>query len=124
METNQPELAGGGAEDLLGGGDEHAGAAQPVQTWLGAPRRGQRLPQEGSDEVLSPLWLVLNQPRDQAWFTLMLREVREALSPQHISDYKAFKRRGNTNRGIGVNLPCACHTAATEQQYSVDDFCL
>lgn len=45
----------------------------PVQPERHAPKRGQRLPRDVSDEVLEQLWLALNQPRDQVWFTLMLR---------------------------------------------------
>lgn len=45
----------------------------PVQPWRHAPKRGQRLPRDVADEVLEQLWLALDQPRDQVWFTLMLR---------------------------------------------------
>jgi len=45
----------------------------PVQPDRHAPKRGQRLPRDVPDEVLEQLWLALDQPRDQVWFTLMLR---------------------------------------------------
>jgi site-specific recombinase XerD len=45
----------------------------PVQPWRQSPKRGQRLPRDVSDEALEQLWLVIDQPRDQVWFTLMLR---------------------------------------------------
>jgi integrase/recombinase XerC len=45
----------------------------PVQPWRQSPKRGQRLPRDVSDEVLEQLWLAVDQPRDQVWFTLMLR---------------------------------------------------
>ena len=45
----------------------------PVQPERHAPRRGDRLPRDVSDEVLERLWLTLDSPRDQVWFTLMLR---------------------------------------------------
>jgi integrase/recombinase XerC len=45
----------------------------PVQPERHAPRRGDRLPRDVSDEVLERLWLSIDQPRDQVWFTLMLR---------------------------------------------------
>lgn len=45
----------------------------PVQPHRHAPKRGQRLPRDLSDEVVDRLWLVIDQPRDQVWFTLMLR---------------------------------------------------
>ena len=45
----------------------------PVQPWRQSPKRGQRLPRDVSDEALEQLWLAIDQPRDQVWFTLMLR---------------------------------------------------
>lgn len=45
----------------------------PVQPWRHAPKRGQRLPRDLTDEVVEQLWTVIDQPRDQVWFTLMLR---------------------------------------------------
>ena len=45
----------------------------PVQPWRHAPRRGQRLPRDLADEVVEQLWTAIDQPRDQVWFTLMLR---------------------------------------------------
>jgi site-specific recombinase XerD len=45
----------------------------PVQLERQAPRRGERLPHDVSDAVVEQLWLTLDQPRDQVWFTLMLR---------------------------------------------------
>jgi site-specific recombinase XerD len=45
----------------------------PVQPWRHAPKRGQRLPRDLADEVVEQLWLAIDQPRDQLWFTLMLR---------------------------------------------------
>lgn len=45
----------------------------PVQPDRHAPKRGQRLPRDVPDDVLEQLWLALDQPRDQVWFTLMLR---------------------------------------------------
>jgi site-specific recombinase XerD len=45
----------------------------PVQSERHAPRRGDRLPRDVSDETLDQLWRVIDQPRDQMWFTLMLR---------------------------------------------------
>ena len=45
----------------------------PVQPERHAPRRGERLPRDVPDEALERLWLAIDQPRDQVWFTLMLR---------------------------------------------------
>jgi site-specific recombinase XerD len=45
----------------------------PVQPRRHAPKRGQRLPRDLSDETLQAVWLVIDHPRDQVWFTLMLR---------------------------------------------------
>lgn len=45
----------------------------PVQVHAHAPRVGQRLPHDVPDEIIQQLWLVIDQPRDQVWFTLMLR---------------------------------------------------
>jgi site-specific recombinase XerD len=45
----------------------------PVQPWRHAPKRGQRLPRDLADDVLEQLWTAIDQPRDQVWFTLMLR---------------------------------------------------
>jgi len=45
----------------------------PVQPERHAPRQGDRLPRDVSDETLQQLWLAIDQPRDQVWFTLMLR---------------------------------------------------
>jgi len=45
----------------------------PVQPERHAPRRGDRLPRDVSQESLTRLWLAIDQPRDQVWFTLMLR---------------------------------------------------
>ena len=45
----------------------------PVQPWRHAPKRGQHLPRDLTDEVVEQLWTVIDQPRDQVWFTLMLR---------------------------------------------------
>src|SRR3972149_1056800 len=45
----------------------------PVQPERHAPSRGDRLPRDVSDETLERLWRVIDQPRDQVWFTLMLR---------------------------------------------------
>jgi site-specific recombinase XerD len=45
----------------------------PVQPDRQAPKRGQRLPRDVPDAVLEQLWLALGQPRDQVWFTRMLR---------------------------------------------------
>ncbi len=45
----------------------------PVVTERHAPRRGERLPRDLPEEVLEKLWLAIDQPRDQVWFTLMLR---------------------------------------------------
>jgi site-specific recombinase XerD len=45
----------------------------PVQPARHAPRRGDRLPRDVSDETLEQLWRAIDQPRDQMWFTLMLR---------------------------------------------------
>jgi len=45
----------------------------PVQPGRHAPKRGQRLPRDLADEVVEQLWLAIDQPRDQLWFTLMLR---------------------------------------------------
>jgi site-specific recombinase XerD len=45
----------------------------PVQPARHAPRRGDRLPRDVSDETLDQLWRAIDQPRDQVWFTLMLR---------------------------------------------------
>lgn len=47
--------------------------ANPVHPERHAPKRGQRLPRDVPDDVLERLWLALDQPRDQVWFTLMLR---------------------------------------------------
>jgi site-specific recombinase XerD len=47
--------------------------ANPVQPERHAPRRGERLPRDVPDEALERLWLAIDQPRDQVWFTLMLR---------------------------------------------------
>src|SRR3972149_6434870 len=41
----------------------------PVQAWRHAPKRGQRLPRDLTDEVVEQLWTVMDQPRDQVWFT-------------------------------------------------------
>jgi site-specific recombinase XerD len=45
----------------------------PVQLHTQAPRVGQRLPHDVPDEIIERLWLAIDQPRDQLWFTLMLR---------------------------------------------------
>jgi len=45
----------------------------PVQPQRHAPKRGQRLPHDLADETVEQLWLAIDQPRDQVWFTLMLR---------------------------------------------------
>ena len=45
----------------------------PVVLERHAPRRGERLPRDLSAAVLDQLWLAIDQPRDQVWFTLMLR---------------------------------------------------
>jgi integrase/recombinase XerD len=45
----------------------------PVQPARHAPRRGQRLPRDVGEETLLQLWAVIDHPRDQVWFTLMLR---------------------------------------------------
>lgn len=45
----------------------------PVVLERHAPRRAERLPRDLSEAVLDKLWLAIDQPRDQVWFTLMLR---------------------------------------------------
>jgi site-specific recombinase XerD len=45
----------------------------PVQPSRHAPRRAERLPRDLPDELLERLWMLLDHPRDQVWFTLMLR---------------------------------------------------
>jgi site-specific recombinase XerD len=45
----------------------------PVQPRRHTPKREHRLPRDLSDEVVERLWLAIDQPRDQVWFTLMLR---------------------------------------------------
>lgn len=47
--------------------------SNPVQAPRHAPKRGRRLPRDVSDAVVEQLWLALDQPRDQVWFTLMVR---------------------------------------------------
>lgn len=57
----------------------------PVQPARPAPRRGQHLPRDVSEEILLQLWAVIGHPRDQVWFTLMLRaglRVGEVVRPK------------------------------------------
>ncbi len=45
----------------------------PVQPSRHAPRRGERLPRDLPDELVERLWMLLDHPRDQVFFMLMLR---------------------------------------------------
>lgn len=45
----------------------------PVRFKRHASRRERRLPRDLSDETVTQLWQVISEPRDRAWFALMLR---------------------------------------------------
>ena len=45
----------------------------PVQSSRHAPRRGERLPRDLPDDLVEQLWMLIDHPRDQVAFMLMLR---------------------------------------------------
>jgi site-specific recombinase XerD len=45
----------------------------PVRSKRHRLKAAKRLPRDLSDEQVSQLWAVIDQPRDRAWFALMLR---------------------------------------------------
>jgi site-specific recombinase XerD len=59
--------------DFYGDIQQEPDRPNPVQVHAHAPRLGQRLPRDVPDEIIERLWLAIDQPRDQLWFTLMLR---------------------------------------------------
>jgi site-specific recombinase XerD len=52
---------------------EQGDRLNPVQPSRHAPRRAERLPRDLPDELVERLWMLINHPRDQVWFMLMLR---------------------------------------------------
>lgn len=59
--------------DFCADESEQENRPNPVQPSRHAPRRGERLPRDLPDELVERLWLLINHPRDQLWFMLMLR---------------------------------------------------
>jgi len=52
---------------------EQGDRPNPVQPSRHAPRRGERLPRDLPDDLVERLWMLIDHPRDQVWFMLMLR---------------------------------------------------
>lgn len=59
--------------DFCADGTDQPDRPNPVQPARHAPRRGERLPRDVADTTLEQLWLAIDHPRDQVWFSLMLR---------------------------------------------------
>jgi len=52
---------------------EQGDRPNPVQPSRHAPRRAERLPRDLPDDLVERLWMLIDHPRDQVWFMLMLR---------------------------------------------------
>ena len=59
--------------DFCADESEQEDRLNPVQPSRHAPRRGERLPRDLPDDLVERLWMLIDHPRDQVWFTLMLR---------------------------------------------------
>jgi site-specific recombinase XerD len=59
--------------DFCADESEQEDRPNPVQPSRHAPRRGERLPRDLPDDLVERLWLLINHPRDQVFFMLMLR---------------------------------------------------
>jgi integrase/recombinase XerD len=59
--------------DFCADESEQLDRPNPVQPSRHAPRRGQRLPRDLPDDLVEQLWMLIDHPRDQVWFMLMLR---------------------------------------------------
>ena len=59
--------------DFCADESEQEDRPNPVQPSRHAPRRGERLPRDLPDELIERLWMLLDHPRDQVAFMLMLR---------------------------------------------------
>jgi len=59
--------------DFCADESEQSDRPNPVQPSRHAPRRGERLPRDLPDDLVERLWMLIDHPRDQLWFMLMLR---------------------------------------------------
>jgi site-specific recombinase XerD len=59
--------------DFCADESEQEDRPNPVQPARHAPRRGERLPRDLPDELVERLWMLIDHPRDQVAFMLMLR---------------------------------------------------
>ena len=59
--------------DFCADESEQEDRPNPVQPSRHAPRRSERLPRDLPDELVERLWMLIDHPRDQVWFMLMLR---------------------------------------------------
>jgi len=59
--------------DFCADESEQEDRPNPVQRSRHAPRRAERLPRDLPDELVERLWMLIDHPRDQVWFMLMLR---------------------------------------------------
>jgi site-specific recombinase XerD len=59
--------------DFCADQSEQEDRPNPVQPSRHAPRRGERLPRDLPDELVERLWMLIDHPRDQVAFMLMLR---------------------------------------------------
>ncbi len=59
--------------DFCADESEQVDRPNPVQPSRHAPRRGERLPRDLPDDLVERLWMLIDHPRDQVCFMLMLR---------------------------------------------------
>ena len=59
--------------DFCADESEQEDRPNPVQPSRHAPRRAERLPRDLPDDLVERLWMLINHPRDQVAFLLMLR---------------------------------------------------
>jgi site-specific recombinase XerD len=59
--------------DFCADESEQEDRPNPVQPSRHAPRRGERLPRDLPDDLVERLWMLIDHPRDQVAFMLMLR---------------------------------------------------